>query len=60
MKLFITYVHVPIGIKLLQKGLTDGPRLCVLVSPSVSWEQEKGALGEWAQSEGQGVPGAEH
>lgn len=55
MVLFITYVHIPVGIKLPQKKQTDGLRRrahvlkCELRAGSI-------AAGEWAQSEGMWGP----
>lgn len=55
MVLFITYVHIPVGIKLPQKKQTDGLRRharvlkCELRAGSI-------AAGEWAQSDGMWGP----
>ena len=57
--LFITCVYIPVVIKLPQRKQMRRPQVGALMSLSVSWKQEV-TMGERAQSEGRGIPRAEH
>lgn len=55
------YIHNPVGTKLPQKKQTDGLRFCACVFKcELRAGSSVAVTGEWAQSEGLGVPGAEH